>query len=59
MAKSLKRPSLVTRGYLGTSVPLELIPQVQQAAYGSRISVSAWVTAALREKIERDAKEIT
>ena len=57
MAKSPKRPSLVTRGFLGTSVPLELIPRVQQAAYGSRISVSAWVTRAIEEKLKHTQGE--
>ena len=52
MAKSPNRPSLVTRGFLGASVPLELIPLVREAAYSSRMSVSAWVTDAIREKLE-------
>ena len=57
MAKSPKRPSLVTRGFLGASAPLELIPLVRQAAYGSRISVSAWVTQAIEEKLKRTQGE--
>jgi hypothetical protein len=57
MAKTPKRPSLVTRGFLGASVPLALIPLIREAAYGSRMSVSAWVTRAVQEKLDNERKD--